>query len=71
MVINLNLTAPKITCNTGINFADVAGDEEPGDPYISQSVLRSRQEAAYRSVGALQLRVEELTLEVTKVCIMK
>ena len=26
-----------------------------------------RQEQAYRSVGALQLRVEELTLEVTKV----
>ena len=26
-----------------------------------------KQEQAYRSVGALQLRVEELTLEVTKV----
>merc|ERR1712020_342821 len=43
-----------------------AGDDEPSDPYLSPSVLRSRQDAAYRSVGALQLRVEELTLEVTK-----
>merc|ERR1712064_232440 len=43
-----------------------AGDNEPGDEYLSPSVLRSRQDAAYRSVAALQLRVEELTLEVTK-----
>ena len=34
---------------------------------MSPAVLRSRQDAAYRSVAALQLRVEELTLEVTKV----
>ena len=38
----------------------------PEDPN-SPEVLRVRQEQAYRSVGALQLRVEELTLEVTKV----
>ena len=44
-----------------------AGDDEPSDPYLSPAVLRSRQDAAYRSVAALQLRVEELTLEVTKV----
>ena len=45
------------------------GDDEafyPDDPN-SPEVLRVRQEQAYRSVGALQLRVEELTLEVTKV----
>ena len=30
-----------------------------------------KQEQAYRSVGALQLRVEELTLEVTKVYKLK
>merc|ERR1719461_298409 len=35
-------------------------DEE--DPVF----IRRKQEQAYRSVGALQLRVEELTLEVTK-----
>jgi len=33
----------------------------------SPVMLRMRQEQAYRSVTALQLRVEELTLEVTKV----
>ena len=32
-----------------------------------EQVLKIQQEQAYRSVGALQLRVEELTLEVTKV----
>ena len=48
-------------------FVGIAGDNEPGDQYMSPSVLRSRQDAAYRSVAALQLRVEELTLEVTKV----
>ena len=37
------------------------------DDYMSPAALRSRQDAAYRSVAALQLRVEELTLEVTKV----
>lgn len=45
------------------------GDDDafyPDDPN-SPEVLRVRQEQAYRSVGALQLRVEELTLEVTKV----
>ena len=45
------------------------GDDDafyPEDPN-SPEVLRVRQEQAYRSVGALQLRVEELTLEVTKV----
>ena len=33
----------------------------------SEDFIRMKQEQAYRSVGALQLRVEELTLEVTKV----
>ena len=33
----------------------------------SEDFVRMKQEQAYRSVGALQLRVEELTLEVTKV----
>jgi len=32
----------------------------------SEDFIRMKQEQAYRSVGALQLRVEELTLEVTK-----
>eukprot|EP00095_Tigriopus_kingsejongensis_P012110 maker-scaffold97_size377342-snap-gene-0.10 protein:Tk12110 transcript:maker-scaffold97_size377342-snap-gene-0.10-mRNA-1 annotation:"lrrx1_dicdi ame: full" len=32
----------------------------------SPNVLKAKQEQAWRSVGALQLRVEELTLEVTK-----
>ena len=48
-------------------FVGIAGDNDPSDQYMSPSVLRSRQDAAYRSVAALQLRVEELTLEVTKV----
>ena len=46
------------------------GDDDafyPGEDPNSPEVLRVRQEQAYRSVGALQLRVEELTLEVTKV----
>merc|ERR1719433_951886 len=43
--------------------ADVqTSDQDPNSP----EVLRVRQEQAYRSVGALQFRVEELTLEVTK-----
>ena len=33
----------------------------------TEDFVRMKQEQAYRSVGALQLRVEELTLEVTKV----
>ena len=37
------------------------------DEYETEEVLKLKQEQAYRSVGALQLRVEELTLEVTKV----
>lgn len=36
------------------------------DEYETEEVLKLKQEQAYRSVGALQLRVEELTLEVTK-----
>ena len=50
-----------------LSFSGTAGEDEPSDPYLSPAVLRSRQDAAYRSVAALQLRVEELTLEVTKV----
>merc|ERR1712141_282875 len=44
----------------------VADESEMSDDYMSPAALRSRQDAAYRSVAALQLRVEELTLEVTK-----
>merc|ERR1711860_390543 len=36
------------------------------DEYETEEVLKLKQEQAYRSVGALQLRVEELTLEVTR-----
>merc|ERR1712072_1239837 len=32
----------------------------------NEDFIRAKQEQAYRSVGALQLRVEELTMEVTK-----
>ena len=53
------------------SFSGTAGEDEPSDPYLSPAVLRSRQDAAYRSVAALQLRVEELTLEVTKVSFFK
>ena len=41
---------------------DLADEEDE-----NEEVLKIQQEQAYRSVGALQLRVEELTLEVTKV----
>ena len=54
-----------------LSFSGTAGEDEPSDPYLSPAVLRSRQDAAYRSVAALQLRVEELTLEVTKVSFFK
>jgi chromosome segregation ATPase len=43
------------------------GDEEEEIDYEDTAFIRMKQEQAYRSVGALQLRVEELTLEVTKV----
>ena len=43
------------------------GNVEDEDEYETEEVLKLKQEQAYRSVGALQLRVEELTLEVTKV----
>jgi len=49
-------------------FDDNADDDDyDEDEENSPVVLRQRQEQAYRSVAALQLRVEELTLEVTKV----
>jgi hypothetical protein len=49
-------------------FDDNADDDDyDEDDENSPVVLRQRQEQAYRSVAALQLRVEELTLEVTKV----
>merc|ERR1712079_661546 len=41
-------------------------DMMSADDVASPEVTRAKQEQAYRSVGALQLRVEELTLEVTK-----
>ena len=50
-----------------MSILGVAGENEMSDDYMSPAALRSRQDAAYRSVAALQLRVEELTLEVTKV----
>ena len=40
--------------------------EDFQDEAEHEDLLRLRQEQAYRSVGALQLRVEELTLEVSK-----
>ena len=45
---------------------DVYDDDDEEDE-MSPVILRMKQEQAYRSVAALQLRVEELTLEVTKV----
>lgn len=48
-------------------LADSSQVEEYDDDDESPHVLKSKQEQAWRSVGALQLRVEELTLEVTKV----
>ena len=45
-----------------------AGEDEDDEEFIeSPEILKLRQEQAYRSVAALQLRVEELPLEVTKV----
>lgn len=41
-------------------------EDEESDEESSPVVMRMKQEQAYRSVAALQLRVEELTLEVTK-----
>ena len=51
------------------DLAAVDEDEESGDN--DPVFIRMKQEQAYRSVGALQLRVEELTLEVTKVYKLK
>ena len=51
------------------NVVDLEDDEE-SDEESSPVVMRMKQEQAYRSVAALQLRVEELTLEVTKVWIV-
>ena len=48
-------------------LTEAAGQAEDQDPEETEEVLKLKQEQAYRSVGALQLRVEELTLEVTKV----
>ena len=42
-------------------------DDDDEEEEMSPVILRMKQEQAYRSVAALQLRVEELTLEVTKV----
>ena len=42
-------------------------DDDGGEGGGGVNAPSFRQEQAYRSVGALQLRVEELTLEVTKV----
>jgi hypothetical protein len=42
-------------------------DFDDNDFDNSPVMLRMRQEQAYRSAAALQIRVEELTLEVTKV----
>ena len=44
-----------------LNISEFPTDDD------SEDFIRMKQEQAYRSVGALQLRVEELTLEVTKV----
>ncbi len=59
---------------TDISRSEATGDPDSsdpewsgGDPDGSPRVLRAKQAQAWRSVGALQLRVEQLTLEVTKV----
>merc|ERR1712018_1038458 len=46
----------------------LATNDEPIDENEDEDpvFIKRKQEQAYRSVGALQLRVEELTLEVTK-----
>ncbi len=50
-------------------LTDVSRSSEGGDDSDAEGDdgLRARQAQAWRSVGALQLRVEQLTLEVTKV----
>merc|ERR1711902_160679 len=63
---NKNLTKQMNTWKEQLLDIGTAGDDEPSDPYLSPAVIRMKREQAYRSVGALQLRVEELTLEVTK-----
>ncbi len=57
---------------TDISRSDEEGgvgedDEEDDGEGARSPSLRARQARAWRSVGALQLRVEQLTLEVTKV----
>ena len=47
--------------------AAILDTDDDDDDETSPAVFRMRQEQAYRSVASLQLRVEELTLEVTKV----
>merc|ERR1719216_742968 len=54
----------QLTSTDEDDLAAVDDDEESGDN--DPVFIRMKQEQAYRSVGALQLRVEELTLEVTK-----
>ena len=49
----------------GVLGAD--GDDDDDDDSTDPTVLKAKQRQAWRSAGALQLRVEELTLEVTKV----
>merc|ERR1719400_422072 len=63
---NRNLTKQMQTWKEQLVDIGVADESEMSDDYMSPAALRSRQDAAYRSVAALQLRVEELTLEVTK-----
>ena len=49
--------------STASDSEEIGEVDDDSDPVF----IRMKQEQAYRSVGALQLRVEELTLEVTKV----
>ena len=53
----------QLSVGTGSDFG--LDDMMSADDVASPEVTRAKQ--AYRSVGALQLRVEELTMEVTKV----
>ena len=66
------MLTPFVSCISGsqgrvFDDVDIDADDYDDESENSPVVLRLRQEQAYRSVAALQLRVEELTLEVTKV----
>ena len=49
--------------DVSVSALEEDADDDSDDPVV----LKAKQDQAWRSVGALQLRVEQLTLEVTKV----